>query len=606
MKDKKEKNSKEKKQVKFYFVKSLKERPINDSEILINGKTIVFIVCSIISAFINLVFITNLTKSPYGIGTLLSIPGAVLLGLLSIGLDLSKCLHAIQVNTLNELHRKLSGYEWADNIKKVSRKWFTVYILYVILSIITSVSLSSISIGAGITRNANAIKQIGEFITQGEQYSGIDTAAKDITKQNLIAKATDTSEQDAILFVNSQVSNVWPKIQEWQDEYTDFINSGLDTNDKTILEELYSGAYSNKTFKSYYDYWFARDNDINALLSSSKYSTERLTERQIRNLTQAKFEAAVKNNYLATFKTAATDEATKKLNELTDTTMDEAYGWICTLNSVGLVNPKTGETVVFDTDQTKSTKVLVQSALTILKALKVDVENDSGDIGSSSKIFMQLGSTIENAKANKNKSDDLGKSLNDALKVKAAGSFGATEIMMMSMLLFLSLLCELAINQFSPKTKISRKTLSQFSQYLPPDFDINNFMLSVYLDQYQVGEISREEFFSNVEDTLQMMGISKDNLLGRLPFYEDIPLKGGKKAKQTKEVKTENKEPKVVKEEIKEEPKVEVKEEIKEEIVNESPEVNITKRTPVEETPNETGYSDAVDNLVSEIEEMLK
>ena len=45
-------------------------------------------------------------------------------------------------------------------------------------------SLSTISIGAGITKNANTLKQIDDLIVEGEQYVGIDKAAKDITKEN--------------------------------------------------------------------------------------------------------------------------------------------------------------------------------------------------------------------------------------------------------------------------------------------------------------------------------------------------------------------------------------------------------------------------------------
>ena len=39
--------------------------------ILINGKIVVFVLCSIISSLINLVFISNLTKESYDIGSIL-------------------------------------------------------------------------------------------------------------------------------------------------------------------------------------------------------------------------------------------------------------------------------------------------------------------------------------------------------------------------------------------------------------------------------------------------------------------------------------------------------------------------------------------------------
>lgn len=484
------------------FFKSVKEKPhaIIDSDYVSFFDNTIFIVCSITSAFINLIFIANLTKSPYTLGTLLSLPAAVFLAILSISLDLSKMNHAMKINSLTELERELGDKSWVGNVTKIKNKWKRVYILYVCLSILTSVSLSSISIGAGITRNSNTLRQIDEFIVQGEQYSGISSTSKNIQMQNLVNKATDNSEQDAIDFVNLQVERVWPKIQEWQDEYTEFLNEELDPNDKTILEEKYNGS------KSYYDYWTKRDREINSLISSSKYSSSALREYQIKNLTLANFESTIKANYLKTKKTASSDDATEKLNQLSDSAMEEAIGWLETLNSVSLVNPKSGEIVVFDTDNSKQPKVLIQSALTILKALRVDVENDSGDIGSSSKIFMQIGSWVESLEK-KNNND-----MNEVLNQTSKGSLGITEISMMLTLLFLSLLCELAINQFSPQPKLTRKLVGKFRRYFPKNFDINEFIFEVSKEKYKAKEMDQEEFDREVETCVDIALKSQINL----------------------------------------------------------------------------------------------
>jgi hypothetical protein len=147
----KKKNSKQSK-IKLMWPKG---RQLNSDTLFINGKVFAFIFLSIISAFINIVFISNLSKSGYAIGTLLTVPGAVLLGLMSIGLDVSKLLHSIQINSLSEIYRKVRTQEWSKRLKSAKNKWFTVYVLYVALSIITSMSLSTISIGAGITKNSN-------------------------------------------------------------------------------------------------------------------------------------------------------------------------------------------------------------------------------------------------------------------------------------------------------------------------------------------------------------------------------------------------------------------------------------------------------------------
>ena len=150
-----------------------------------------------------------------------------------------------------------------------------------------------------------------------------------------------------------------------------------------------------------------------------------------------------------------------------------------------MVNPKTGEVATFDIDETNP-KVSVSSALTQLKALRVDVESDSGDIGSSSKIFMQVGSWIDGATEKKT-------DLTNVLDNKNQISFGTVEILMMIMLLFLSLLCELAINQFAPTIKVSRKMLGQFRHCLPKEFDINLFMLNLNNELRDYDLISDEE-----------------------------------------------------------------------------------------------------------------
>lgn len=470
-------------------------RPVTSAQVLINGKLIVFIFCSLVSAFINLVFISNLSKSNYDIGTLISVPAAVLLGSLSIGLDIAKFLLAIQVNTLNELIRKLSKFTWVKNVKRAAIWWKSVYITFIILSVITSMSLSSISIGAGITRNANLINQIDEYIIQGEQYTNINAGADAVTRENLISKATDTSEKDARDYAENAVSEiedfiavVGPIVSA---EYVD--DENLEDGGKTAIQK------KNEALKPYE----ARRTKINNILKGAGYRARSFDELVAFNtMTLA---ADIKQKRLEYLQSSSNDIAVEKLGELKENTNVEIYSWLETLNALSLINPKTNEPMVFDTSTDKPANVLAKSATQMLKALRVDVENDSGDIGSSSKIFMQFGSIFASKK--------LGdKDLQAALNVKAQGSFGATEIMMMGMLLFLSLLCELAINLFSPKTNISRKMLSQFSEYFDPDFDVDDFMMDVYIDQLKFGVLDRDAFDRKSKKAVELTEITKASL----------------------------------------------------------------------------------------------
>lgn len=470
-------------------------RPVTSAQVLINGKLIVFIFCSLVSAFINLVFISNLSKSNYDIGTLISVPAAVLLGSLSIGLDIAKFLLAIQVNTLNELIRKLSKFSWVKNVKRAAIWWKSVYITFIILSVITSMSLSSISIGAGITRNANLINQIDEYIIQGEQYTNINAGADAVTRENLISKATDTSEKDARDYAENAVSEIEEFIADVgpivSAEYVD--DENLEDGGKTATQK------KNEALKPYE----ARRTKINNILKGAGYRARSFDELVAFNtMTLA---ADIKQKRLEYLQSSSNDIAVEKLGELKENTNVEIYSWLETLNALSLINPKTNEPMVFDTSTDKPANVLAKSATQMLKALRVDVENDSGDIGSSSKIFMQFGSIFASKK--------LGdKDLQAALNVKAQGSFGATEIMMMGMLLFLSLLCELAINLFSPKTNISRKMLSQFSEYFDPDFDVDDFMMDVYIDQLKFGVLDRDAFDRKSKKAVELTEITKASL----------------------------------------------------------------------------------------------
>lgn len=445
--------------------------------ILINGKIVVFVLCSIISSLINLVFISNLTKESYDIGSILSIPAAIFLGILSVGLDASKTIHVIQVNSLNEMYRKLSQFPWSKSIKKTLNKWTTVYLLYVVLSIVTSVSLSTISIGAGITRNANLLNLIDTQIKEGEKYLEIDGASKDANFKHIINSATDSSEEDAIAFAKNMMTEIWPFIEEYKTERTSFEDAGYDVN--SIEEIEWDG---NKIIPSFY--WDKRNRDVkNKLINAGHPGIS--GGSAIMNLNRVDVEKIIRQNNLSLTETKKSENAIEKLNDLSSQSMQEALGWISTINSLKMVNPKTGEVATFDIDETNP-KVSVSSALTQLKALRVDVESDSGDIGSSSKIFMQVGSWIDGATEKKT-------DLTNVLDNKNQISFGTVEILMMVMLLFLSLLCELAINQFAPTIKVSRKMLGQFRHCLPKEFDINLFMLNLNNELRDYDLISDEE-----------------------------------------------------------------------------------------------------------------
>lgn len=463
------------------------------SKTLLNGKSILYWAASICSGFIDLVFISNLTKTDYEIGSVLSLKAAVFLSLWSIVLTGVKAVHVQQIKTIEEIERNLDDDFSKKNFMIVKRRWKVIYRLYVFLSIFTSMSLSTVSIGSGITRNANTLKQIDTFIEQGTRYSELVNTANNTQLTTIVKKAADTSEEDGIRKTAEWMNEIRPLVDEWKDDRAEFeaqFDGPIDWNSE------WKGKNAD-------DYWNKANEKVNIALQRAGYP--KATGQQLKNLNLATVEQTIYANYLKTHKAKSSDEVNKQMGELKDSTLEEAAAWIETLNSIGFVkNVKvsyvtesgkdkskwTTIPVVFDTDPSKSTKVLVDTALTQLKAFRVDVENDSGDIGSSSKIFMQIGSAIDALKR-------TNKDLDEIVSSKAtSGSFGFTEISMMAMLFFLSLLVELAINQLAPKMIITEKLLWEFSQYFSADFSIAAFMLKVIKSQRDHKFITQEEYLA--------------------------------------------------------------------------------------------------------------
>jgi len=545
------------------YIKAIRNKPHApvDYDLVAIFDNIIFVVCSLTSAFINLIFIANLTKTPYTLGTLLSMPAAIFLGSLSISLDLSKMNHAMKINSLTELARELGDKPWIGNVLKIKRKWKRVYIAYVCLSILTSVSLSSISIGAGISRNSNLLNSIQEQIDESEKYIGMDSFNKDYTRNSYAQQITDTSEKEAREYADNAVTQIEDFIAEISPilnvEYSDdFDNDGnlIKSADDKKKEAL-------KKFES-------KRTKINNILRGAGYRAR--TFEELAAFDTLNLSSDIKQKRLEYLKSNESELALEKLNKFSDSNKEEIIPWLETLNALNLVNPKTGEVVQFSIDENKDPITLAKSANTVLKALKVDVENDSGDIGSSSKIFMQIGSWF-NSVTNKNNKD-----LNKVLNKKGSGGSGFTSIAMMAVLLFLSLLCELAINQFSPQPKLTRKLVGKFRRYFPKDFDINEFIFEVSKEKYKAMEIDTEEF--NREKSICV----------DIAIQSQVTLK-----KMVEEKKKENAQPK---------PEVKIEEPKKENPVRKVRQIK-SEDKPKEENSNEDALKQALEGLIKKVEQ---
>lgn len=191
------------------------------------------------------------------------------------------------------------------------------------------------------------------------------------------------------------------------------------------------------------------------------------------------------------------------------------------------------------------TLVNIQTAISRLQVGISRWQSDTGDVGESSKIFTLI-ATYMNA------------------DVKAGG-MGVSEWMMMVLIAIFGIVQEFLIYIFTPKAVIDRKLLSQVSQYLrwKDEVEKERFLISVYKDYVGDGIINREDYEAKCKKCVELMEESEDDIIKKF-------------SKKVEPLKVMEASP-----------------------IVEKPTMPTTTRS----IPG--GYSDKVDNLVAEIEELI-
>lgn len=480
----------------------LAKKTPNGTVVNIKGIIYTCIELSMVSVFIDLVFFSGLSKSLYELFGVWYIAAAVPLSLMAIGFGLSKFFVAQRIGAVKELKVRLKDYTKKEHRKLTMYlvKWFAIHTFLIGLSVFTSTSLSLNSIGSGITRNANTLKQIDTFIEQGTRYSELVNTANSTQLSAIIKKSADTSQDQSIAYVTSQMAQIRPAVESYKSERAEFEASFPDG--KIDWSSDWKGQNADT-------YWTNKNNQINSLLTSAGYKNQ--TGPQIMKLNLSDVESTLRSKYLSTYQNTNSDEVKTAMEEVKGNTLEEAEGWLASLNSVGFtktvrqtyVDDSGREKfkwitvpVQFDTDPSKSTKVLVDTALTQLKAFRVDVENDSGDIGSSSKIFMIVGNAID-ADGKKTAKD-----VEAALEIKVSTGMGATEKFMMLFIAICGIVQEILISMFTPEAQITRRLLGSCKSYLE-EFDINRFLIYVYGKYDDLGLLSAEEAYELSKESVR-------------------------------------------------------------------------------------------------------
>ena len=439
------------------------ERPtLTTTDALISGKLIFCIVLSIVSAFIDIVFFSGLSKSGYPFFGAY-VPAAIILSIMSLGFSGSKFFVAMQLAAIKEIEGRLKKQlkeNYHHRLIWLKTKWHLIHKFLIAISVITSISLSVITIGNGVRQmEQNILNQSNDAQYLIDLKSDIrnDTAEKrSATKDNIAGarKAQDTSSSEVNFYVE--------RLKKYQSEYFAIAdNESLSDEEKDKQQQ----AVINKIVKE--------------IPGTSARNAIYFTEADLKKSIQ---KVASSNEVLDT--SALYDESIA-YNE------NELNTYILALQEKNYRTPD-GELIMFVNED--GTPVNKEVAISRLQNSIMLWQTDTGDAGPSSKVFTLIATYI--------KVDER------------AGGMGTSEWIMMALIMIFGIVQEFIIAAFTPRATISRKMLSQFSEYFY-DVDINKFMLDTYESYYNLGLLKTEEYERKCEKAVHLLDNSVDKIIAK-------------------------------------------------------------------------------------------
>lgn len=447
-----------------------KKKVIKDDTVQEKGEKKTFLIASLESGFIDIVFFSGLSVSFYSLFGFKVVPAGLVLGLMSIVITLGKAWCAMRVSQIDELvsHFKALGIQCWDKLKRPRRFWKALHLLCMSVSLLTAMSLSVVSVGDGIRKNQNEIKKANEEIVALAELINANSIGQ--SKQREIIYSSVNVNANSTERANETVDKIWPIIEEYRAERAEFEALGIpfafkeeiEWKGETIIPDEYWDKRNEKVKKDVGVYRTLTINQIRTMKDKTALA------QQIKD----EIEALNKNNSKDDL--LLLDTQTKDAMITAIRNLEGRFYWPVAMG---------GGFVEFNEENPSL-------ALTTLKDLKAAYENDTGDVGESAKIFVLLGPAIDNAFNAKT-------TLENVSKKKTVSSFGSTEIMIMAFILFSGLLIELLIWAFTPKPIITRKVFEKYN--FGQKIDIEDVMYKINLEYVSKGVFNLEEFYAKVE-----------------------------------------------------------------------------------------------------------
>lgn len=457
------------KQSKIKFNWSLKNNKIDSSTILINGVLFTCIILSIASGFIDLTFFSGLSKSLFHVGTI-PIPAAVLYTVISIGFILAKFWCAMQIGMLKELKARLlaKGKDWANNLKKALLPWQIVHKFLITVSIITALSLSVNSIGVGIRKMEQNIKNMSY---DAEQLLELQHSVRDGNKDMRDASKENISGQTkAQQNVAKDFDEKWKYVKDYRVK-RDALNVEKESADKERVKQIEEEILKLKK------------EAVNLAPEGVNSSNIDWVE-----------EYTIKNKLLENAKKFETIDATSSIQDGINFDKNEIESTIKALADKEYRTPD-GELISFTNED--GSLVDVQLAISRLQNGISEWQSDTGDVGESSKIFTLIATYI-NADAK-------------------AGGMGISEWMLMILIALFGIVQEFLIYLFTPKATIDRKLLSQVSNYMmwKDEEEKERFLISVYKSYVGDGIINQENYEAKCKKCVSLMQETEDDVIAK-------------------------------------------------------------------------------------------
>ena len=454
-----------------------KNNRIDSSTILINGILFTCIILSIASGFIDLTFFSGLSKSLFHVGTI-PIPAAVLYTVISIGFILAKFWCAMQIGMIKELKTRLlaKGKDWANSLKKALLPWQIVHKFLIAVSIITALSLSVNSIGAGIRKMEQNIKNMSY---DAEQLLELQHSVRDGNKDMRDASKENISGQTkAQQNVAKDFDEKWKYVKDYRAK-RDTLNVEKESADEERAKQIEE-----------------------EILKLKKEAVNLAPEGVNSNNIDWVEEYTIKNKLLENAKKFETIDATSSIQDGINFDKNEIESTIKALADKEYRTPD-GELISFTNED--GSLVDVQLAISRLQNGISEWQSDTGDVGESSKIFTLIATYI-NADAK-------------------AGGMGISEWMLMILIALFGIVQEFLIYLFTPKATIDRKLLSQVSSYImwKNEEEKERFLISVYKSYVGDGIINQENYEAKCKKCVSLMQETEDDVIAKWSKKEVKP-----------------------------------------------------------------------------------